>query len=93
MTATLKAGSVPTLNMEFQSIEEAGAFYRAYGRSRGFLTRKRSSYATRVIFVCCCEGLHKKCVDASDDDGEKKKSRTPTMRTGCYGSYSFEYKM
>ncbi|XP_026431126.1 protein FAR1-RELATED SEQUENCE 5-like isoform X2 [Papaver somniferum] len=90
MTATLKAGSVPTLNMEFQSIEEAGAFYRAYGRTRGFLTRKRSSYATRrgpqitrVIFVCCCEGLHKKCVDASDDDGEKKKSRTPTMRTGC----------
>ncbi|XP_026430124.1 protein FAR1-RELATED SEQUENCE 5-like [Papaver somniferum] len=90
MTATLKAGSVPSLNMEFQSTEEAGGFYRAYGRSRGFLTCKRSSYATRrgpqitrVIFVCCCEGLHKKCVDASDDDGENKKNRTSTMRTGC----------
>ncbi|XP_026428796.1 protein FAR1-RELATED SEQUENCE 5-like [Papaver somniferum] len=76
--------------MEIHSIEEAGAFYRAYGRSRGFITRKRSSYATRrgpqitrVIFVCCCEGLHKKHVDSNDDDGEKKKNGASTMRTGC----------
>ncbi|KAI3872278.1 hypothetical protein MKX03_021400 [Papaver bracteatum] len=89
MAATFDVVSVPSLDMEFNSIEEAGAFYKEYGRSRGFSTRKRSSYATgrgpqitRVIFVCRCEGFHKKQVDSSDDDGKKKRNTT-SMRTGC----------
>ncbi|XP_026438811.1 protein FAR1-RELATED SEQUENCE 5-like [Papaver somniferum] len=88
-TTNFDVESVPILDMEFHFIEEAGAFYKEYGRSMGFSTRKRSSYATgrgpqitRVIFVCRCEGIHKKQVDSSDDDGKKKRNTT-SMRTGC----------
>ncbi|XP_026396590.1 protein FAR1-RELATED SEQUENCE 5-like [Papaver somniferum] len=63
----------PAVGLEFSSIETADLFYKEYGRSKGFSTRKRSSYASahrggisRVIFVCGCEGVYGK--DSNYDD-------------------------
>ncbi|XP_026408968.1 protein FAR1-RELATED SEQUENCE 5-like [Papaver somniferum] len=63
----------PGVGLEFSSIETADLFYKEYGRSKGFSTRKRSSYASanrggisRVIFVFGCEGVYGK--DPNYDD-------------------------
>ncbi|KAI3961417.1 hypothetical protein MKW92_032487, partial [Papaver armeniacum] len=87
----------PYIGLEFSSIEDADILYKEYGRSNGFLTRKRSSYATaqrggisRVIFVCSCEGVYGKEPISDDSDNEpepedekRKKRNTSTMRTAC----------
>lgn len=36
----------PYVGLEFSCIEDADMFYKEYGRSKGFSTCKRSSYAT-----------------------------------------------
>ncbi|XP_026378114.1 protein FAR1-RELATED SEQUENCE 5-like [Papaver somniferum] len=63
----------PAVGLEFSSIEIADLFYKEYGRSKGFSTRKTSSYASanrggisKVIFVCGCEGVYGK--DPNYDD-------------------------
>ncbi|KAI3950812.1 hypothetical protein MKW92_005477, partial [Papaver armeniacum] len=82
----------PSLDMNFSSISEAENYYKEYGKSLGFSTRRRSSYATargplitRVVFVCCREGVHKiKPSQDDQNDGKLKRKRsTSTMRTDC----------
>ncbi|KAI3896843.1 hypothetical protein MKX03_028349 [Papaver bracteatum] len=80
----------PSVGMEFTSIEDAEEFYKTYGRNNGFMTRKRSSYATkkgegvsRVVFVRSYEGIHNRDYDPVEEDNYRKRRNTSTMRTKC----------
>ncbi|KAI3867715.1 hypothetical protein MKX03_031109, partial [Papaver bracteatum] len=81
-----------SLDMNFSSIGEDDNYYKEYGKSLGFSTRRRSSYATargslitRVVFVCCREEVHKiKPSQDDQNDGKlKRKRNTSTVRTDC----------
>ncbi|KAI3880318.1 hypothetical protein MKX03_011051, partial [Papaver bracteatum] len=89
----------PCLDMYFSSIKEAEDYYKDYGRSLGFCTRRRSSYATArgplitgVVFVCSCEGIHQSKPNRPDQGDRvlKRKRNTSTMMTDCKAMVSID---
>ena len=78
--------SEPYLNMVFENLEVARAYYNAYARRKGFSIRinyKRSSKEDKslvgVEYVCWREGFRHK----SYEDKERKGSKPTKTRVGC----------
>lgn len=77
----------PYVGMEFDSEEDARAFYYDYARHKGFLARISSFYCSKLNgekisreFVCSKQGFYK---NTDVPNGTKKRRKRPSTRTGC----------
>lgn len=77
----------PYVGMEFDSEEDARAFYNDYARRKGFLARISSFYCSKLNgekisreFVCSKQGFYK---NTDVPNGVKKRRKRPSTRTGC----------